>query len=131
MNIVEFKWNFENLTLDDFGLDPELNMLSAPTCDCGCGEKAKVCLENREDILGFCCGMLSEMDCEWCAIFVIDQDNKMIGVIKYGEEFESIGTKEPIDDDYDMIGDLFYGMELHMYGLIVSTGDGLYKIVEE
>ena len=55
----------------------------------------------------------------------------MIGVIKYGEEFESIGTKEPIDDDYDMIGDLFYGMELHMYGLIVSTGDGLYKIVEE
>ena len=130
MNIVKFKWNLENLTLDDFGLDQELNMLSTPTCNCGCGEEAKICLENREDILGFCYGMLSEMDCEWCVIFAIDQDNKMMGVIKDGEEFEFIGTKEPVDD-YDMIGDLFYGMKLHMYGLIVSTGDGLYKIVEE
>lgn len=131
MNIVKFKWNLENLTLDDFGLDPELNMLSAHTCDCGYGEKAKICLKNREDILGFCCGMLSEIDCGLCAIFAIDQDSKMIGVIKDGEEFDFIKIKEPIDDDYDMIGDLFYGMELHMYGLIVSTGDGLYKIVEE
>lgn len=101
MNIVKFKWNLENLTLDDFGLDPELNMLFTPTCNCGCGEKAKVCLENREDILGFCCGILSEMDCEWCAIFAIDEENKMIGVIKDDEEFEYIGTKEPIDDDYE------------------------------
>lgn len=131
MNIVKFGWNLENLTLDDFGLDPEFNMLSAPICRCGCGEKAYICLEDIDDVLDFCCGMLNGMDCGWCAVFAIDQDNKMIGVIKDGEEFECIGTKEPIDNDYDMIGDLFYGMELHMYGLIVSTGDGLYKIVEE
>ena len=47
MNIVKFTWNLENLTREDFGLDPDLNMLSAPTCDCGCGEKAKICLETE------------------------------------------------------------------------------------
>lgn len=130
MNIVKFKWNLENLTLDDFGLDPESNMLSAPTCDCGCGDKTNICLEDGNDVLDFCCGVLNEMDCGWCAIFAIDQDNKMIGVIKDGDEFEFIGSKEPVDD-YGMIGELFYGMELHMYGLIVNVGDGLYKIVEE
>lgn len=130
MNIVKFKWNFENLTLDDFGLDPEFNMLSAPTCRCGCGEKACICLEDRDDVLGFCCGMLNEMDCGWCAVFAIDQDNKMIGVIKDGDEFEFIGSKEPVND-YGMIGELFDEMELHMYGVIVNVGDGLYKVVEE
>ena len=130
MKLVKFSWNLGNLTLDDFGLDPELNMLSAPTCDCGCGGKMNICLEDRGDVLGFCCGMLNEMDCGWCAVFAIDQDNKMIGVIKDGDEFEFIGSKEPVDD-YGMIGELFDGMELHMYGVIVNVGDGLYKIVEE
>lgn len=130
MKLVKFSWNLENLTLDDFGLDPEFNMLSAPTCDCGCGGKMNICLEDRDDVLGFCCGMLNEMECGWCAVFAIDQDNKMIGIIKDGDEFEFIGTKEPVDD-YGMIGELFYGMELHMYGVIVNVGDGLYKIVEE
>lgn len=130
MNIVKFSWNLKNLTLDDFGLDPELNMLSAPTCDCGCGEKMNIYLEDMDDVLDFCCGMLNGTDCGWCAVFAIDQGNKMIGVIKDGDEFEFIGSKEPVDD-YGMIGELFYGMELHMYGVIVNVGDGLYKIVEE
>lgn len=130
MNIVKFGWNLENLTLDDFGLDPEFNMLSAPACRCGCGEKVRICLEDIDDVLNFCCGMLSEMDCEWCAIFAIDQDNKMISVIKDGDEFDCIGSKTPVDD-YGVIGELFDDMKLHMYGLIVSVGDGLYKVVEE
>lgn len=130
MNIVKFSWNLENLTLDDFGLDPEFNMLFAPTCDCGCGGKMNICLEDRDDVLGFCYGMLNEIDCDWCAMFAIDENNKMIGVIKDGDEFEFIGTKEPVDD-YGMIGELFDGMQLHMYGVIVNVGDGLYKIVEE
>lgn len=35
-NIMEFTWNFRNLKLKNFGLDPEYNMLCAPVCDCGC-----------------------------------------------------------------------------------------------
>ena len=124
------KWNLWNLTLDDFGLDPEFNMLCAPTCECGCGAKATLCLDGEDYIFAFCCGMLKEMECGWCAIFAIDENNRMLGVIKDGDDFEFIGSKEPIDD-YGMIGDLFYGMELHMYGLIVNVGDGEYKIVEE
>lgn len=130
MNIVKFGWNLENLTLDDFGLDPEFNMLSAPMCRCGCGEKMGIFLEDRDDVLGFCCGMLNEMDCGWCAVFAIDQDNKMIGVIKNDDEFDCIGSKTPVDD-YGVIGELFDDMKLHMYGLIVSVDDGLYKVVEE
>ena len=44
-NIIDFVWNFKNFKLKDFGLDPEYNMLCAPVCKCGCGEKMNVYLK--------------------------------------------------------------------------------------
>lgn len=49
-NIIDFVWNFKNFKLKDFGLDPEYNMLCAPVCKCGCGEKMNVLLESDDDI---------------------------------------------------------------------------------
>lgn len=130
MNIVKFTWNLENLTLDDFGLDPEFNMLSAPTCKCGCGGKALVCLEDEDDVYGFLYSILAEQECTYCAAFAITEDNMMLGVIKCDDDYDFIESKERMDD-YSRIGEMFYDLELHIYGLIVAIGHGEYKIVEE
>ena len=55
--VINFTWNLDNLTLDWCDLDQEYNILEAPECDCGCGEKAKLCLYNDEDVKDFCKGM--------------------------------------------------------------------------
>lgn len=129
-NLIKITWNLENLTLEDFGLWEEDNMLTAPPCPCGCGGKTRVLLDDEDDVIGFCYSMVEEADCGHCAVFAITNQNYMIAAIRNGEDINVIKSREPIND-YSVIGEMFYELDLHIFGLIVNTGDGEYKIVEE
>lgn len=129
-NIIDFVWNFKNLKLKDFGLDPEYNMLCAPVCECGCGEKMNVLLADDDDIYGFCYELVDIQDCNYCVVFAINEKNEMLGAIKYDGEIECVGS-DGVIEDYADIGLMFDDLELHQYGIIVNVGDGEYKILEE
>lgn len=130
MNIIDFVWNFKNLKLKDFGLDPEYNMLCAPVCKCGCGEKMNVLLADDDDIYGFCYELVDIQDCNYCVVFAINEKNEMLGAIKYDGEIHCIRLKN-ISEDYLQVGCMFDDLELHQYGIVVCVGDGEYKILEE
>ena len=129
-NIIDFVWNFKNFKLKDFGLDPEYNMLCAPVCKCGCGEKMNVLLESDDDIYDFCYELADTQDCNYCVAFAINEKNEMLGAIKYDGEIHCIKLKN-ISEDYLQVGGMFNDLELHQYGIIVCVGDGEYKILEE
>lgn len=129
-NIIDFVWNFKNLKLKDFGLDPEYNMLCAPVCECGCGEKMNVLLADDDDIYDFCYELVDTQDCNYCVVFAINEKNEMLGEIKYDGEIHCIKLKN-ISEDYLQVGGMFNDLELHQYGIIVCVGDGEYKILEE
>lgn len=129
-NIIDFVWNFKNLKLKDFGLDPEYNMLCAPVCEYGCGEKMNVLLADDDDIYDFCYELVDTQDCNYCVVFAINEKNEMLGAIKYDGEIHCIKLKN-ISEDYLQVGGMFNDLELHQYGIIVCVGDGEYKILEE
>lgn len=129
-NIIDFVWNFKNLKLKDFGLDPEYNMLCAPVCECGCGEKMNVLLESDDDIYDFCYNMVDIQECNYCVVFAINEKNKMVAAVKIDGEIECVGS-DGVIEDYADIGLMFDDLDLHQYGIIVNVGDGEYKILEE
>ena len=129
-NIMKFTWNFRNLKLKDFGLDSEYNMLCAPVCECGCGKKMSILLEDDDDIYGFCYELVDIQDCNYCVVFAINEKNEMLGAIKYNGEIHCIRLKN-ISEGYLQVGGMFDDLELHQYGIIVCVGDGEYKILEE
>lgn len=130
-NIIDFVWNFKNFKLKDFGLDPEYNMLCAPACKCGCGEKMNVLLESDDDdLLDFCYNMVDIQECNYCVVFAINEKNKMVAAVKIDGEIECVGS-DGVIEDYADIGLMFDDLELHQYGIIVNVGDGEYKILEE
>lgn len=130
MNIIDFVWNFKNFKLKDFGLDPEYNMLCAPVCKCGCGEKMNVLLESDDDIYDFCYELVDTQDCNYCVAFAINEKNEMLGAIKYDGEIHCIESSDVVECYVD-IGNMFGELGLHQYGIIVNVGDGEYKILEE
>lgn len=129
-NVIKMIWNLENLTLDDFGLYAEDNMLSAPICPCGCGEKSVILLDDEDDVIGFCYAMVENADCEHCVTFAITDQNYMIAAVRYEDDINIIRSKKPLDN-YSAVGVMFGDLGFHMFGLIVSVGNGQYKIVEE
>ncbi len=129
-NIIDFVWNFKNFKLKDFGLDPEYNMLCAPACECGCGGKVNILLEDDDDLLDFCYTMVDIQECNYCVVFAINEKNKLIAAVKIDGEIECVGSDGTIED-YTDIGLMFDDLELHQYGIIVNVGDGEYKILEE
>lgn len=127
-NIIDFVWNFKNFKLKDFGLDPEYNMLCAPACECGCGGKVNILLEDDDDLLDFCYTMVDIQECNYCVVFAINEKNKLIAAVKIDGEIECVGSDGTIED-YTDIGLMFDDLELHQYGIIVNVGDGEYKIL--
>lgn len=129
-NIMKFTWNFRNLKLKDFGLDSEYNMLCAPVCECGCGKKMSILLEDDDDLFDFCYEMVDSQECNYCAVFALNEKNKMIAAVKYDGEIQCIELSDVVECYVD-IGNMFGELGLHQYGIIVNVGDGEYKILEE
>lgn len=121
--------NFENITLGMCGLDADYNILTAPTCKCGCNEKACLVLESDDEVEDFCVQMLSEDDCGYSGIFYMFEDGLIRGVIRAGDDLYGFTFDKLYD--YGNFGEFVKESGLHCYGVLVEVDDGLWKIVEE
>lgn len=128
-----------------YGLNKFKNLLCAPVCDCGCGGKASLILENVHKLFGFGYNVLSEEECGCCAIFAHGLDGKMWAIVKLVNEensdYDYDQAYDPntcpirflgIDEtDYDFFRELDADFGLHCYGLMIQNKDGNWDIVEE
>ena len=121
--------NLENITFDMCGLDKERNMLCAPVCECGCGGKANLILETKEDVADLCGQLVYEDDCNYCGVFAIFRNGVFVGAICNEGDVTTFKFKNKAD--YKEIGQVAAELRLHCYGLIVETMDGSWKIIEK
>lgn len=130
LNVCDFRINLGKATFDFFGLDPELNMLCAPECECGCGGKMNIVLEDAEAIKDFCGSIAADADLDYCAVFALTASDEMYAAIRDEDEV-LIVKKDDISSDYDFMKDTVYDFDLDAFGLLVEVEDGLFKIIEE
>ena len=114
-----------------YGLDKEKNFMCAPVCECGCGEKAVLLLENNPELFSFMFNVLMENECNHCAIFAHAFDGNMYAALKVENEddepvkfFAQKGNMNFFKDWDDIV-------EFHCYGLIIETKRGEWKIIED
>ena len=115
-----------------YGLDKNQNFLQAPLCECGCGEKASLVLEDIKELFQFMNAILMENDCNHCAIFVYAFDGCMYAALKVENE-----TDDPVlffkieESDLGFFREWDDELGLHCYGLIIEMRKGLWKIIED
>lgn len=115
-----------------YGLDKNKNFLQSPLCECGCGEKMSLVLEDIKDLFQFMYAMLMENDCNHCGIFAYAFDGSMYAALKVENE-----TDDPVlffqikESDLGFFREWDDELELHCYGLIIETQRGLWKIIED
>lgn len=117
-----------DITLKECRLNSNNNFMQAPVCECGCGGKANIVLHNEDEVLDFCEMMCWENDCEFCGVFAITGNNKILFAIKCDGEVNLFIKK--YDNNPEAIGKVFDEIDLHCYGLIVYNGNDSYRIVE-
>ena len=130
LNICDFRINLGKATFDFFGLDPELNMLCAPECECGCGGKMNIVLEDAEAIKDFCGSIAADADLDYCAVFVLTASDEMYAAIR-DENAITLIKADNISDDYGLLEEIVEDFDLDAFGLLVEVDDGLFKIIEE
>lgn len=114
-----------------YGLDKNKNFLQSPLCECGCEEKASIVLDTQKDLFQFMNVMLMENDCNHCAIFAYAFDGCMYTALKVENE-----TDDPVllfqikESDLGFFREWDDELNLHCYGLIIETRNGLWKIIE-
>ena len=115
-----------------YGLDKNKNFFQSPLCECGCGEKMSLVLEDIKDLFQFMYAMLMENDCNHCGIFAYAFDGSMYAALKVENE-----TDDPVlffqikESDLGFFREWDDELELHCYGLIIETRKGLWKIIED
>ena len=115
-----------------YGLDKNKNFLQSPLCECGCGEKMSLVLEDIKDLFQFMYAMLMENDCNHCGIFAYAFDGSMYAALKVENE-----TDDPVlffqikESNLGFFREWDDELELHCYGLIIETRKGLWKIIED
>lgn len=133
MNKIKFVTR--RLRFSDCGLDIENNFLSAPICECGCGGYMDVVLENDQEVADFIGTMLEENACNWCALFVLMQDNSLMFGAKTDEDEINIVKLKSKDKDQmnvDIVRDLHSFYDFHCYGLLEQKNDKTsFRIVME
>ena len=115
------------LTFHSCGLNPENNILEAPTCPCGCGEKANLILNNDKEVSDFIGSMLAETDCHHSAIFAIKQNGDLIFGQKTDEDIICYHLRT--NNAKKKIADMKNMFKFHCYGLLQQTGDESYAII--
>lgn len=131
--VLKIMKNLVDLKFKDFGLDAELNFLESPLCECGCGSRLDIILKSNEDIRDFIVGMISENECNQCAVFVLKKDDTMLFGFSQenDDEIQTYEAKFDFEDDvlnYD-ISELINTIHAHMYGILIEKEPGLFKIL--
>ena len=127
---------------ESYGLNKFRNFLAAPECECGCGHKGHLILEDEEALFGFMYDMLSDIECSRAAIFAHAYDDKMYAAIKvmdddydFDEEYDP--DENPIkffginDTDMDFFREWDGEIRLCCYGLMIQRHDGNWDIIED
>ena len=129
-NIERIKFRLE--WFGAYGLDKNKNFLQAPLCECGCGEKTSLVLETKEDLFQFMNVMLMENDCNHCAIFAHAFDGSMYATLKVeNESGDPVLLFKVEESDLGFFKEWDNELDLHCYGLIIETKNGLWKIIED
>lgn len=137
-------YKFRNKSFEGYGLNKFRNFLSAPECDCGCGGKGNLILDDVQDLFGFAYNVLADNECGCCAIFAHGMDDKMWAIIKLEDPSENYDYEKKYDPDenpisflgidetdYEFFRELDAECNLHCYGLLVQNVNGSWDIVEE
>ena len=116
----------------DFDLDQDYNILSAPYCECGCGNKMSLLLSDEEAI-DLAASVLMDQECGYCAVFIVHPDKYMEIVLRTDDEITVYGG---VLKKWKEIGEIFEETELHHWGVFLDAGiyEGntkKYRILEE
>ena len=118
------------------GLNKYRNILSAPECKCGCGNKVDILLPTQKELIDFCGTILFENGCCRSAIFLIHHNGKqevILTVPGYDEE-KDIEYIEGISGFEDQNVDAFAKFDaeagLHCYGMMIEKEPGEWRVCE-
>ena len=137
------KNKFRAKCFEAYGLNNFRNFLSAPECDCGCGGKGSLILEDTKELFGFMHIMLAEHDCNQCAIFAHAHNDEMFAIVKLDDvseydDCDEIDSEEyPIkffgikETDMDFFKEFDAEFGLHCYGLLIQNNNGSWDIIED
>lgn len=119
------------MTFAACGLNAENNFLQAPICTCGCGKYMNIVLKTDQELYDFIGTMLSEYECECCAIFVIGKDGNGIIATKIDGKISIYGVESNGCSMKKAIADIQNDVQFHCYGLLEQIDEKSYKIVME
>jgi hypothetical protein len=102
---------------------------------CDCGHDAFLCLEDEEDIKGFCGDVLMEHTCPDAAIFCSFRDGRYMAVVKQPEdpdddEGERLLFAVKPTKDRNLFSDIDAEFRLCCYGMITEIKPGEWRIEE-
>lgn len=134
------KNKFRAKCFEAYGLNSFRNFLFAPECECGCGGKGSLILEDKKELFGFMNNMLAEHGCNCCAIFAHAYNDEMFAAIKL-DDVEGYDKSNPEEYPIKFFGVKTTDMEffkewdaevgLHCYGLLIQNKDGNWDVIED
>lgn len=114
-----------------YGLNRHRNFLKAPICDCGCGEKMYLRLDDEKDVVDFCCEMMAESRCECPGMFVVFQNGTYMALtFLYDEDEEDVKIVIGRGKDMHFFSEFDAEFGLHCYGLICEIRPNEWMIQE-
>lgn len=116
-----------SITFRSCGLNRANNQLQAQICPCGRGHYANLVLKTDSDVADFIGAMLSEFECEHCAIFAIKQDGNLLFGQKTDEDIMCYLLRT--NNAKREIADMQKEFRFHCYGLIQQVDEDLYAII--
>ena len=129
----KYKFIKRRVKFSDCGLDIDYNILNAVKCECGhCNEYMNIVLEDKQEVANFIYTMLSEQECEYCALFALMQDNSLIFGSRCEDRLEILRLTRKDDGlNIDIVNDIQRDFKFHCYGLIEQVDETSYRIVME
>ncbi len=124
------KARISRTTFKSCGLNAKNNFLQAPKCECGCVGYANPVIKSREELCDFMGMLLSDHECEHCAIFAINEDGSATMGLKFEEGILFAETKiKSKCASRKAIKELDEEFGFHYYGLLEQATNDTYRIV--